>query len=536
MTLKVMYVLEKGTKVDGTAPQLPYQFSAEEREGAFKCIVNIVMPLGGSQSGLFRYPKKGEKILVGVEDNAGAFLMGYMPEDAADNIETGKDNTAVMPDEKAGQIFRYKGPNDDSKQTKEYSEIGFYNEETKWKAKGASSCPKIDTLKITSAGDINQKATNHNQIKAKRFELLVNCDGSGKTDKDSNSKFAFGDQEGDDTELYAGDAHIRAKNRIIIKAEDEIRLEVGRSAIIINDTGISIVSRRTRANISSGWDSLISLTAANGLTMSGQTVSVNAGFGLSLTEGYGGGITSKFGIVRINGFDIKLSTLTSLNYTLKGVANSVDTVFNTAFMIGGVCGSNFGPLGSLGNSISGGIRLGGRALIDMFIENFSEQFNIADTPSTLITVFTITQLILTVLSIVLEQSIPEKILREVPTARDGIYAGIAVVENGFAMAVFIALAASSYKGAVHDSTIWLNNNSSINMEAQDINLNTIDKLETNSALAALSFSKIKDLVTNNKILFGSLALVAAGGIAGLIYGGVESYPQNEAFEEELRSL
>ncbi len=202
MTLKVMYVMEKGAKVDGIKPILPYQFAAEEKTGEnFKCIVNIVMPLGGSESGLFRYPKKGEKILVGVEEN-GSFLMGYLPEDTADNINTGENHKSVMPDEMAGQFFRYKGPGDykdyeDKKGVKKdkkkvYSEIGFYHEETKCKVDAPAD--KIDTLRITSAGDINQKATNHDQIKAKRFELLVNCDGSKKTDKESNDEFAYGDQ------------------------------------------------------------------------------------------------------------------------------------------------------------------------------------------------------------------------------------------------------------------------------------------------------------------------------------------------------
>jgi hypothetical protein len=88
MTLKTMFVMKKGAIVGGTLkeddtieggmqPKLPYQFAAEEgrSEGSYRCIVDIVMPLGGTHSGLFRYPKEGEKVLVGVEGSK-SYLMG----------------------------------------------------------------------------------------------------------------------------------------------------------------------------------------------------------------------------------------------------------------------------------------------------------------------------------------------------------------------------------------------------------------------------------------------------------------------------
>ena len=93
----------------------------------------------------------------------------------------------------AGQFFRYKGKTNNTDDKEEFSELGFYTDQTKWKKEGAGKddpYPEISTVKLISTGDINQKAANHNQIKAKRFELLVNCDGSMLTDKDKKDGHA----------------------------------------------------------------------------------------------------------------------------------------------------------------------------------------------------------------------------------------------------------------------------------------------------------------------------------------------------------
>jgi hypothetical protein len=500
MTLKVMYVMKKDEEVYGTKPTLPYQFAAEERTGEkFQCIVNIVMPLGGSESGLFRYPKKGEKILVGVEGN-GSFLMGYLPEDTADNINTGKEkHESVMPDKMAGQFFRYKGPGDDKDKKDKYSEIGFYHEATKWKAKDAKAndpAPKIDTLRISSEGDINQKAANHNQIKAKRFELLVNCEGSKKTDKESKAEFAFGDMGGDDTELYAGDAHIRAKNRVIIKAEDEIRLEVGRSSIIINDTGVYIVSRKVRSNVSNSWDTTLNLTAADGMYMYAQEVNVQAGLALSLSERFGGSVSSKFGVVRIDGLDVRLATMTTANYSRKAVLNGIEFGASTALMgLGmGRNNSNYGGLGSFGQTISNlGLSVG-RFGLNFLSDTKLGNFDIKDTPGIMITVWDITCLILKVVNMILEMSIPKKTLREEPFARDGIYMGMWVVEYGLALTTVTTLAVASFKGAIHESVIWLNSNSKIQMDAVELNLLSLFLTRGNSAVAGLSSKSLTEAI------------------------------------------
>jgi hypothetical protein len=551
MTLKVMYVMEKGAKVDGIKPILPYQFAAEEKTGEnFKCIVNIVMPLGGSESGLFRYPKKGEKILVGVEGN-GSFLMGYLPEDTADNINTGTNHKSVMPDEMAGQFFRYKGPGDDKDKKDKYSEIGFYHEETKWKKKDAKvndPAPKIDTLRITSEGDINQKARNHNQIKAKRFELLVDCDGSKKTDKESEAEFAFGDKGGDDTELYAGDAHIRAKSRVIIKAEDEIRLEVGRSSIIINDTGINIVSRKIRSNFSNSYDTTLNLTAADGVFMYAKEVNVKAGLALSLSEGFGGSVSSEFGVVRINGLDIRLATMTTANYSMKAAMNAANSFTSGLFMGLGMMdagreGNNYAGLGSFGQTASNAVLGGGRALIDLVTDTKLDNFDIKDLPHILILTWDITCLILKIVGITLETTIPKKILRENPFARDGLYSSMWLIENGLAIGTVTALAVASFKGAIHESVIWLNSNAKITMDSFDYSQKTVAKMDANTAFAGVSAGVAKGVIKEGwkkvlKIVAGVTGGVlgagaAAGATTAFFTGTVKA---NEQFEKELRSL
>ncbi|MDR2783384.1 MAG: hypothetical protein LBB48_06025 [Treponema sp.] len=109
--------------------------------------------------------------------------------------------------------------------------------------------PKIDQLNIQSTGDIHTTAQNHQRLKAKRIEILSDVDESNFSEDLEGENRPFGDRDGDDSYLYAGDAHIRAKNRIVIKAWESIELQAGRSSIIINDEGITIASRKTQSNI-----------------------------------------------------------------------------------------------------------------------------------------------------------------------------------------------------------------------------------------------------------------------------------------------
>ena len=85
----------------------PYRFHARNPNGTAEHTVNIVMPLGGAESGLYRSPRKGESVLVAENDGGDSnmyYLMGYLP-DSEQPFTTGDKNKVI---DDGGEIFRYK--------------------------------------------------------------------------------------------------------------------------------------------------------------------------------------------------------------------------------------------------------------------------------------------------------------------------------------------------------------------------------------------------------------------------------------------
>ena len=285
--------------------------------------VKIVMPLGGADSGLFRFPRVGEQVLVSQADSTGEyFLLGYIPSKQSQDFTAASDDT-----EKKAEVFRYKKTGENTSDDT-FSEIGFYNEQKQWKTSDDNDPPKIDRINIRSTGDIKSKAQNHHQVKAKRFELLAGCDETDHSD--ANAQAAL-DAGGDDSALYAGDAHVRAKNRIVIKAGQEIVLQVGRSAVVITDDGITLTTKKSGNNLATHWDTVINLTPRDGISMVGQELNMGAAYSFSLTEGGGGTLSSFGGILRLTARDLIAKAYCGIKYAAKfaGLGNKGAKVLST---------------------------------------------------------------------------------------------------------------------------------------------------------------------------------------------------------------
>jgi hypothetical protein len=362
MTVQEMTVCVKGDCANTAV--LPYQFYAANQTPV---IVTIVMPVGGEETGLYRYPKVGEKVLVGTEGDLN-YLLGYIPSYADQSFipkfssESSSDyvtNRTKFNTEKP-MVLRYQqtgktaAPN-----TERYSEIGFYHRQTKWsasaetrddyvslvKAEGETDAayslriedkgfpkiasetvaahiaryatskpqPNIDQINIHSTGDIHTTAQNYQKVQAKRFEMLAvkYDDNTGKSTPDpelSPNEQGLGDHEGDNYRLKQGDVRIRAGNRVTIKAESEIRLQVGRTTLVINDAGLTITTRKINSNVVNSFDTMLNLHSREGISMFGQTVKIGAGYQFSLSEAMGGSINSLAGVVAIAAKDVRITT------------------------------------------------------------------------------------------------------------------------------------------------------------------------------------------------------------------------------------
>jgi hypothetical protein len=363
---------------------MPYQFYA--RIGSNEpIVVNIVMPVGGKETGFYRYPKAGEEILV---DSVGSesYLMGYIPSvtDAANSFLTNvkeDESTEAFDGERAaleneeGMILRYqqtgkKAPSSEDV-TDRYSEIGFYHRQTQWpstdsqykgvppkrnageldsvysarlvtagfpkntnesgkfdtsmrsdeliksgKPKESDAAhiarvtaptvfPAIDQINIQSTGDIHTTAQNYQKFKAKRFELLVDAE---------EDVLPLGDNQGDDSVLHAGDAHIRAGNRVVIKAGDEIILQVGKTVLKISDGELNVISKLINSNVTNAYDATLSMSGEDGVSLAGLSVDISAINDFSIGDTLGGGIESELGIVSIGGREIKSEVYDSAQF------------------------------------------------------------------------------------------------------------------------------------------------------------------------------------------------------------------------------
>jgi hypothetical protein len=354
----------------------PYLFKAKPSTGD-PVDVHMVMPVGGKETGFFRYPKEGESILVdddGFEENPTYYLMGYLPSDTetSNNFLTNANSeedfegfeeeiNALNAEE--GMILRYEqtGKTDHSATdvTDRYSEIGFYRRQTQWSStdpqyidinnlpeRGEKETdfaysnklvengflkatsdelpadhirrvmrPAIDQINIQSTGDIQTTAQHHQQLKAKRFELLVDCNDTIHTKAElSKDELPLGDNIGDDSVLHAGDAHIRAGNRVVIKAEEEIVLQVGKTVVKISDDGFDVISKIVNSNFTNAYDATFNMSGRDGVSMYGREVSITSDKSFSLGDTFGGSIASNLGVVSISGREIKAEAFNSIQH------------------------------------------------------------------------------------------------------------------------------------------------------------------------------------------------------------------------------
>jgi hypothetical protein len=386
MALQVMTVFDTTS-----AGLFPYKFKAKKAIGNNSeepKEVQLVMPVGGKETGLFRYPKVYEKVLV--DDDGGRppqyYLMGYLPseEDKSNNFLTNDEpqrkdfaNENAFKEAKdkfekeqkdlkdeEGMVLRYKQTGKDAPSTTDaadhFSEIGFYHRQTQWSSTNSQykdintlpqrgeketdlaysnklvtegfskatpdelpadhirrvTTPAIDQINIQSTGDIHTTAQNHQQLKAKRFEILVNCSKDTIHNKAELSKdeLPLGDNIGDDSVLHKGDAHIRAANRVVIKAGKEIVLQVGKTVVKISDDGFEVKSKIVNSNFTNAYDATFNMSGKDGVSMFGRGVNINADKSFGLGDTYGGSVSSDLGVVSIGGREIKAEVYDAVQY------------------------------------------------------------------------------------------------------------------------------------------------------------------------------------------------------------------------------
>jgi hypothetical protein len=569
MALKKMIVsADKGGEDSATA-RFPYQFYAKEKTEATQTkVVNLVMPIGGKETGFFRYPKAEENILVD-DDGASSpsyYLIGYLPSemDEENNFLTNKqdadnefNNEVQALKAEEGMILRYQqtGKKDPSNKDERYSEIGFYHRPTQWKTSDqdsyndvADSIPKIDQINIQSTGDIHTKAKNHHQVKAKRIEILSNVEESDFSKDLKKENRPFGDKSADISDLLQGDIHIRGKRRIILKAGSEIRLEVGRSTIIISDAGIILTSRKTHSDIHNPFDTVLSILPRDGITMFGQHLKLAAAYAWGIEENMGSSIKGTAGIMRILGKDIKASTISGAAYITNFVSQTLAFGANlTSMSIGTHDSDNVqdSQMPSYGGMVAG---LSG-ILINVLIGLKYDETGSIDDPDSKIVKFA--ALALSMIGTVVGAIETIYISPEDKKGKDALALAALIAEWGCLLPIFIAMCTASVGPfMVHNDTIHWDNNGNLTLIGAKIKNIAIDEKFINSPIAGGNLiperdedkwsNKLKDWIKENKALFALITiggLVGIGGVlTGIVFGASATTKRMDSLSEEEEKL
>jgi len=271
--------------------------------------VQIIMPLGGDNSGIFRQPKVGEKVLVLVSDDNRHYLQGFIPETDED-FSTENENGGI--EKTSGQVLRYRHTGDNYT---EYpcSEIGFYTkthyrtERKKSNKFGKTESFDMNEINIVSTGDIKNFASERYSIAADKLILGI---GGGDNPNTSISIDELGN--------------------INIEAKNSINFKVGRTSVSISEEGFVVSSKLTDTPVSNTYDASIALRPMEGFIASGMNCTLNAVKTASIGDSMGGNFSASTGVTNIRGRDIKLSNYNKTEFAWLTI-NSIFSYF-TNFM------------------------------------------------------------------------------------------------------------------------------------------------------------------------------------------------------------
>jgi hypothetical protein len=266
--------------------------------------VLIVMPLGGTESGLFRQPRVGDRVLVAQEGGFN-YLMGYMP---SLDKEYGNNFSADNAAANMAQVFRYNN-NGVNFSDSAYSEIAFRSNYSK--VEGASI--PIDSITIKSTGNILNSAGNNYSLQADGLNI-----GVGGADK--NNAVITADAAGN----------------VTIEAANAITLKVGRTTLSISNTSFSVESQIADSPISNTWNASLSLSPRSGFSASGMNCLLNAVKKAVMSDGMGGMFSTAMGVGSIKGREIKLANYNAKEYSALNITADIAFVENMLSLINGM--------------------------------------------------------------------------------------------------------------------------------------------------------------------------------------------------------
>lgn len=276
-------------------------------DGAQKAIlIQFTMPLGGFGQGLYRLPRLGDRIVVMAVTENRYVLVSYIPSpDSMPFVDkahvSNSQKMTVLRHNVPGTVPNYydtaaDNPDPTVYEKFKYSEIGMYSESDR------------EVMRLQTPG--------------------YRYDHAEKDSIATASNFLFSTPDNKD-----GEFHIAQVNKINLQAVEEIRIQVGRTCITLNEKMVEFRIRQTKG-AGGPQDSVIYMNPF-GIFLTASKINVIGQNRIDMEAGLGEVLSMSGGVVSLAGRYINLSTVDSTYLTLSQTLNAALAVVNAAsFAVG----------------------------------------------------------------------------------------------------------------------------------------------------------------------------------------------------------
>ena len=477
--------------------------------------VRIVMPVGGEANGLYRFPRVGEKVLIGIEGTSH-YLMGYL----STKEKPFSSTTDEFDDE--GLVLRYKKTGKNASKNG-YSEISFKRKDTKWPTSDSSLqkesyskvvtddndkktyYPYVDRLDISSTGDIVSKAKNFNELDGERvliqskFLTSSNIAVDKKKDetngKDNTTVKEMTVKEKD---IGKGDLILSADRRILLNAREGFAVQVGGCTFSVTSSGITMkAGKLDGAKAGEGpFDATLSLSVKGGVDITGQTMSGGFDRSVSLSDAFGGAIDLETGMASVNGTSVSLGAMTTLSAIDKSVVGLASLL---AQIISVPLSANLDYKAGSAAEASAQIKMINSLIGGIFkYPDLSQKAIKGPDSSTLDTIIKVVKIIYKVFDKVRNVLIKEfdslsRLHYDTKTKkyynddrREACLTACAVVDATLQSAIVGMLLGAAKDAIVHQATIDLTSNAAVSIDSKDFYQDSISHQHLNSPVSGLN--------------------------------------------------
>ena len=275
-------------------------------------LIQFTMPLGGFGQGMYRLPRLGDRIVVMAVTENRYVLVCYIPSpDSMPFVDkdhvTNSQKMTVLRHNVPGAVPKYyntAADNPDPAKTKDFkcSEIGMYSDVRVGKE-------DVDIMRLQTPGYRYDHAAKDSIATAANFLFST---------PDNNK----------------GEFHIAQVNKINLQANEEIRIQVGRTCITLNEKMVEFRVRQARG-AGGPQDSVIYMNPL-GIYLSASKVNVIGQNRIDMEAGLGEVFSMSGGVVNVCGRYVNLSTIDSTYMGLSQTFNMALAMLNTASFLAGI--------------------------------------------------------------------------------------------------------------------------------------------------------------------------------------------------------